>query len=190
MTEEPLLSVRNLSLGVRRKGGPTTVIVDDISFDVAEGQRFGIVGESGSGKSMTLRAIANLLPAGVKVLSGAIQYRGQDLQSMPAKSRRRLAGPEIAMIFQEPMSALNPVMHVGEQIAESPRRNLGLSKSAAMDLAIDMMRKTGIPDPARRAAVYQALCDWAWLEQIRESGIDAVRHPRAVQRDAVGQHAP
>ncbi len=62
MSETPLLSVRNLSLGVRRKGRPTTVIVDDISFDVAEGERFGIVGESGSGKSLTLRAIANLLP--------------------------------------------------------------------------------------------------------------------------------
>jgi ABC-type dipeptide/oligopeptide/nickel transport system ATPase component len=154
MSEAPLLSVRNLSLGVQRKGRPTTVIVDDISFDVAEGERFGIVGESGSGKSMTLRAIANLLPAGVTVLSGAIEYRGENLQTMSVKSRRRLAGPEIAMIFQEPMSALNPVMRVGEQIAESPRRHLGLSKSAAMDLAIDMMRKTGIPDPARRAQAY------------------------------------
>lgn len=154
MTEDPLLSVRNLSLGVRRKGRPATVIVDDISFDVAEGERFGIVGESGSGKSMTLRAVANLLPAGVTVLSGEIRYRGQDLRAMPAKARRRLAGRDIAMIFQEPMTALNPVMRVGEQIAESPRRNLGLSAAAAMDLAVDMMRKTGIPDPARRARAY------------------------------------
>jgi oligopeptide/dipeptide ABC transporter ATP-binding protein len=154
MTEDPLLSVRNLSLGVPRRGGSATVIVDDISFDVAEGERFGIVGESGSGKSMTLRAIANLLPAGVKVLSGTVNYRGQDLRGMPAKARRQLAGPEIAMIFQEPMTALNPVMRVGEQIAESPRRHLGLSKAAAMDLAVDMMRKTGIPDPVRRAKAY------------------------------------
>jgi oligopeptide/dipeptide ABC transporter ATP-binding protein len=154
MSEDSLLSVRNLSLGVPRRGGPTSVIVDDISFDVAEGERFGIVGESGSGKSMTLRAIANLLPAGVKVLSGTVSYRGRDLRVLPAKARRQLAGPEIAMIFQEPMTALNPVMRVGEQIAESPRRHLGLSKAAAMDLAVDMMRKTGIPDPARRAKAY------------------------------------
>ena len=154
ISEAPLLSVRNLSLGVRRKGRPTTVIVDDISFDVAEGMRFGIVGESGSGKSMTLRAIANLLPAGVEVLSGEIEYRGKDLRAMPARSRLALAGQEIAMIFQEPMTALNPVMRVGDQIAESPRRHLGLSRSAAMDLAVDMMRKTGIPDPARRARAY------------------------------------
>ncbi|MDX6418344.1 MAG: peptide/nickel transport system ATP-binding protein [Trebonia sp.] len=93
MNEAPLLSVRHLSLGVQRKGRPTTLIVDDISFDVAEGERFGIVGESGSGKSLTLRAIANLLPAGVKVLSGEIQYRGQDLRSMPTKSRRRPGRP-------------------------------------------------------------------------------------------------
>jgi oligopeptide/dipeptide ABC transporter ATP-binding protein len=154
MSEDSLLSVRNLSLGVPRRGGPTSVIVDDISFDVAESERFGIVGESGSGKSMTLRAIANLLPGGVKVLSGTVSYRGQDLRGLPAKARRQLAGPEIAMIFQEPMTALNPVMRVGEQIAESPRRHLGLSKAAAMDLAVDMMRKTGIPDPARRAKAY------------------------------------
>jgi len=112
-SETPLLSVRNLSLGVQRKGRATTVIVDDISFDVAEGERFGIVGESGSGKSLTLRAIANLLPAGVKVLSGSIAYRGQDLQAMPAKSRRRLAGPEIAMIFQEPMTGDSSIRRAG-----------------------------------------------------------------------------
>ena len=95
---EPLLSVRNLSLGVQRKGRPTTVIVDDISFDVAEGERLGIVGESGSGKSMTLRAIANLLPGGVEVLSGSIEYRGKNLQTMPAKSRLRLAGPDEGVV--------------------------------------------------------------------------------------------
>lgn len=152
--EQALLSVRDLSLGVVRTGRPSTVIVDGISFDVAPGERFGIVGESGSGKSMTLRAIANLLPGGVEVLSGTIAYRGEDLARMAPAARRALAGPEIAMIFQEPMTALNPVMRVGDQIAESPRRHLGLGKKAASELAIDMMRRTGIPDPARRARAY------------------------------------
>ncbi len=154
MSEQPLLSVRGLTLGIRHKNDSVTTIVDGVDFEVAEGERFGIVGESGSGKSLTLRAIANLLPRGVEVLSGSIDYRGRDLVRMPADGRRRLAGPEIAMIFQEPMTALNPVMKVGEQIAESPRRHLGLGKEEAHRLAVEMMRRTGIPDPARRAHAY------------------------------------
>lgn len=153
MSESPLLSVTDLALGVKRAKS-STVIVDGVSFDVQTGNRFGIVGESGSGKSMTLRAIANLLPAGVKVISGSIKYNGEELVGMNRVKRRGLMGPEIAMIFQEPMTALNPVMRVGEQIAEGPRRYLGLSRKAAMDLAISMMARTGIPDPARRALAY------------------------------------
>ncbi|MCU1506776.1 MAG: peptide/nickel transport system ATP-binding protein [Microbacteriaceae bacterium] len=150
----PLLSVSSLTIGIRRKGRPDTVIVDSLSFDIQKGERFGIVGESGSGKSLTLRAIADLLPKGVEVLSGSIRYDGAELIGMPAAQRRKLMGPEIAMIFQEPMTALNPVVRVGEQIAEGPRRYLGLSKQAAAELAIEMMAKTGIPDPARRARAY------------------------------------
>ncbi|WP_298227600.1 ABC transporter ATP-binding protein [Gryllotalpicola sp.] len=150
----PLLGVTSLSVGIRRKGRSDTVIVDDVSFEIPAGERFGIVGESGSGKSLTLRAIADLLPKGVEVLSGSIRYNGAELVGMPTVQRRRLMGPEIAMIFQEPMTALNPVIRVGTQIAEGPRRYLGLSKKAAMDLAIQMMAKTGIPDPARRARAY------------------------------------
>lgn len=153
MPETPLLSVTDLTFGVKRPNS-STVIGDSVSFDVAAGDRFGIVGESGSGKSMTLRAIANLLPSGVQVMSGSIRYNGQELVGMNRGQRRGLMGPEIAMIFQEPMTALNPVMRVGEQIAESPRRHLGLSRKAAMDLAISMMARTGIPDPARRALAY------------------------------------
>lgn len=153
MPETALLSVTDLTLGVKRSDS-STLIVDGVSFDVETGDRFGIVGESGSGKSMTLRAIANLLPAGVQVTSGSIRYNGQELVGMDRGKRRALMGPEISMIFQEPMTALNPVMRVGEQIAEGPRRHLGLSRKAAMDLAIAMMARTGIPDPARRALAY------------------------------------
>jgi oligopeptide/dipeptide ABC transporter ATP-binding protein len=151
---QPLLSVRSLTIGVRRPKSADTIIVDDLSFEIQRGERFGIVGESGSGKSLTLRAIADLLPRGVEVLSGSILYDGVELIGMAAPIRRRLMGPEIAMIFQEPMTALNPVIRVGEQIAEGPRRYLGLSKKDAMKLAIEMMAKTGIPDPARRARAY------------------------------------
>ena len=149
-----LLSVNSLTIGIRRPGQPATIIVDDLSFQIERGERFGVVGESGSGKSLTLRAIANLLPKGVEVLSGSMLYNGIDLIGMAADQRRRLMGPEIAMIFQEPMTALNPVMRVGDQIAEGPRRHLGLSKKAALQLAIEMMAKTGIPDPVRRARAY------------------------------------
>ncbi|MDQ1561949.1 MAG: peptide/nickel transport system ATP-binding protein [Actinomycetota bacterium] len=152
--ETPLLSVKSLTIGIRRPKGSDTIIVDDLSFDIQQGERFGIVGESGSGKSLTLRAIADLLPKGVKVLSGSILYNGAELVGLPTAQRRKLMGPEIAMIFQEPMTALNPVIRVGDQIAEGPRRYLGLSKKAAMELAIEMMAKTGIPDPARRARAY------------------------------------
>ncbi|WP_084697286.1 ABC transporter ATP-binding protein [Glaciibacter superstes] len=150
---QPILSITDLTLGVKR-GNSTTSIVDGVSFDVAPGDRFGLVGESGSGKSMTLRAIAGLLPGGVEVLSGHAYFRGVDLFSLSAEDRRALMGPQIAMVFQEPMTALNPVMRVGEQIAEGSRRHLGLSRKAAMGLAVDMMAKTGIPDPIRRARAY------------------------------------
>jgi oligopeptide/dipeptide ABC transporter ATP-binding protein len=150
----PLLSVQDLTVGVRTGGDRTVSIVEGVSFDVDPGQRMGIVGESGSGKSLTLRAIAGLLPRPVEVLSGRVEYNGVDLLSMPAKKRRTLMGPEIAMIFQEPMTALNPVVRVGDQIAEGPRRHLGLSAKEAGQLAISMMARTGIPDPVRRARAY------------------------------------
>lgn len=154
MPETPLLSVKNLVLGVVRRGRASTIIVDDVTFDIAAGALFGIVGESGSGKSLTLRAIAGLLPGAIEIISGSVEYKGRDFTSMRPGERRALMGPEIAMIFQDPMTALNPVVRVGEQIAEGPRRHLGLSKKDAMDLAISMMAKTGIPDPTRRAKAY------------------------------------
>ncbi|MEU2348025.1 ABC transporter ATP-binding protein [Modestobacter sp. NPDC049651] len=149
----PLLQLDRLTLGLRR-GGREVRIVEDVDLTVGAGQRVGLVGESGSGKSLTLRAIAGLLPAGVEVLGGGIEYAGEDLLRMPAKRRRALAGPDIAMVFQEPMTALNPVMRVGDQIAEGPRRHLGLSKKAAADLAVQLMTRVGIPDPERRARAH------------------------------------
>jgi oligopeptide/dipeptide ABC transporter ATP-binding protein len=155
MTDHPLLSVRDLVLGVRHgRGQDPTVIVDGVSFDISAGEKFGIVGESGSGKSMTLRAVADLLPKGVEVLSGELRYAGEDLAAMTKQRRRALMGPQLAMIFQEPMTALNPVMRVGDQIAEGPRRHLGMGRREAERYAVEMMAKTGIPDPERRLRAY------------------------------------
>ncbi len=150
----PLLRVQDLTIGTGSAGRRPMSIVQQVSFDVEAGERMGIVGESGSGKSLTLRAIAGLLPRGVAVHSGVIEYGGTDLLTVPTRRRRELMGPEIAMIFQEPMTALNPVMRVGDQIAEGPRRHLGMSKHSAADLAVQMMANTGIPDPGRRARAY------------------------------------
>ncbi len=150
----PVLCATGLRIGVRHRREEPLALVRDTSFQVAMGERFGIVGESGSGKSMTLRAIAGLLPKGVEVLSGSIEYGGTDLLTMKSSRRRALMGPDIAMIFQEPMTALNPVMRVGEQIAEGPRKHRGLSHREALELAVDMMRRTGIPDAARRAKAF------------------------------------
>lgn len=151
---KPVLSVQHMSLGIRRSEGNWDPLVRDVSFDVGAGVRYGLVGESGSGKSMTLKAIAGLLPRGVEVMEGQAWFGDEDLLAMSVGRRRQIMGPKLSMIFQEPMTALNPTMRVGAQIAEGPRRHLGLSKKAAMDLAVQMIARTGIPDPVRRARAY------------------------------------
>lgn len=150
----PVLSVQNVSIGIPRSDGHWDPLVRDVSFEVGPGVRYGLVGESGSGKSMTLKAIAGLLPRGVQVMEGQAWFGEEDLLTMGPQRRRQIMGPKLSMIFQEPMTALNPTMRVGAQIAEGPRRHLGLSKAAAMELAVQMIARTGIPDPARRARAY------------------------------------
>jgi oligopeptide/dipeptide ABC transporter ATP-binding protein len=147
-----LLSVEDLVITTR--GARPTTIVDGVSFTVPAGGSLGIVGESGSGKSMTLRAIDGVLPASVQVASGTIRFRGRDLLTLAPRDHAALLGPEIAMIFQEPMTALNPTKPVGVQISEAPRRHLGMGRRQAHDLAVDLMRRTGIPDPERRVSAY------------------------------------
>ncbi|HEX3237601.1 MAG TPA: ABC transporter ATP-binding protein, partial [Gaiellaceae bacterium] len=132
----------------------TVRAVEGASFAVAPGQAFGLVGESGCGKSMTLRAIMGLLPRPGHIVGGQVLFDGEDLVTASAGRLREVRGGSIAMIFQEPMTALNPVMRVGDQIAEAPQVHLGLSRSAARHRALDLMRRVGIPDPTRRARAY------------------------------------
>lgn len=153
VADKVLLQVDGLTVGVRHGSAPT-ILVNGVTFDVRSGEKYGLVGESGSGKSMTLRSIAGLLPAGVEVLDGVVEFEGENLLAMDAAERRSLMGPKIAMVFQEPMTALNPTMRVGRQIAEGPRRHLGLSHRQAAELAVEMLARTGVPDPARRARSY------------------------------------
>jgi peptide/nickel transport system ATP-binding protein len=128
--------------------------VDGASFALAEGEVLGLVGESGSGKSMTLRAILGLLPTPGRIVSGQIFYKGVDLVQASRGDIRRLRGREIAMIFQEPMSALNPVSRVGDQIAEGPITRLGYGRRKAWLRAVELMQIVGIPDAEQRARAY------------------------------------
>jgi oligopeptide/dipeptide ABC transporter ATP-binding protein len=149
----PLLEVRDLQVQIGTAHGVVRA-VDGVSFALAEGQTMGLVGESGSGKTMTLRSILRLLPSGARVTGGQVLYQGEDLTHMPERQLGGIRGRRISMVFQEPMSALNPVMRVGDQIAEGPVAHLGYSKARARRYAIELLERVGIPDAARRARSY------------------------------------
>jgi oligopeptide/dipeptide ABC transporter ATP-binding protein len=149
----PLLDVRDLRVEFSLARGVVKA-VDGASFNVAPGDALGLVGESGSGKTMALRALVGLLPRTATITGGEALFDGEDLLAMDEDRLRETRGSSIAMVFQEPMTALNPVMKVGDQIAEGPLVRLGLSKRAARDRALELLRLVGIPDPTRRANAY------------------------------------
>jgi len=153
MNAAPLLDVRDLRVELPLSRG-TVHAVEGVSLTVGPGEAFGLVGESGCGKSMTLRAIMGLLPRPGQIVNGQVLFEGEDLVTASPSRLRQIRGGSIAMIFQEPMTALNPVMRVGDQIAEGPQVHLGLSRTAARERALDLMRRVGIPDPVRRASAY------------------------------------
>ena len=149
---QPLLSVRELRAGFETADGIVRA-VDGISFDVLPGQLFAVVGESGSGKSVTALAILGLLPS-VRVERGVAMWQGRDLLTMGARELRRVRGREIAMIFQDPLTALNPVQTVGRQVGEMARIHEGLSRRAAFERAVEVLDLVGIPEPRKRAAMH------------------------------------
>ncbi len=143
---EPILSLRDLRVEIPTPRGVVKA-VDGVSFDVPRGGALGLVGESGCGKTMTLRAILGLLPGRAAIAGGEVVFDGTALSP---RSLGRLRGESIGMVFQEPMTALNPVMRVGDQIAEGPRVRLGQSAGTARARALELLRLVGIPDPERR----------------------------------------
>jgi oligopeptide/dipeptide ABC transporter ATP-binding protein len=148
-----VLELRDLNVRIATRRGIVRA-VDGVSLEVPRGEAVGLVGESGSGKSMTLRAILGVLPAEARVTSGQILLDGRDLVPLGNAELNHIRGPKMSMIFQEPMSALNPVMRVGRQIAEGPEVHLGYSRSRAAERALELMSRVGIPDPERRLHAY------------------------------------
>jgi oligopeptide transport system ATP-binding protein len=149
---EVLLSVDDLHAGFDTDDGRVHA-VDGVSFDVHRGEVFAIVGESGSGKSVTAMTILGLIPT-VDVTSGQILWKGQDLLGASEEEMRKVRGGEIAMIFQDPLTALNPVHTVGRQIGEMARIHEDLDKKQAMERAIEMLDLVGIPEARKRAKMY------------------------------------
>ena len=150
---DPLLSIKNLTVVFKTRLGEVPVI-DDVSFSIAPGEILGIVGESGCGKTMTSLAVMRLMPEQGKVTSGSIRLSGEDLVVASEARMRGLRGNEISMVFQEPMTSLNPVFSVGEQIAEVLKAHQGLSKSEAREHAVELLESVKIPLPSRRANDY------------------------------------
>ncbi len=152
MTADPLLSLRDLTVRFRLPKG-TSVAVDGVSLDLSPGETLGIVGESGSGKSQILYALMGLL-ASNGTLGGQALFQGQDLLALPPKALDRIRGSQISMIFQDPMTSLNPYIRVGDQLAEGLIVHAGLSKSQARAEAVRMLDRVRIPDAANRARRY------------------------------------
>jgi oligopeptide/dipeptide ABC transporter ATP-binding protein len=150
---EPLLRVSDLRVEFSLSRG-TLRAVDGASFEVGRGEALGLVGESGSGKTVALRALVGLLPRSARVAAGTVEFEGVDVLALNDDRRRDLRGRSIAMVFQEPMTALNPVMRVGDQIAEAPSIRLGMGRRQARDHALELMRLVGIPDAKRRSDAY------------------------------------
>jgi oligopeptide/dipeptide ABC transporter ATP-binding protein len=149
----PLLEISNLHVEIASPRGVVHA-VRGVSASLAAREFLGIVGESGCGKSTLLRAIVGLLSPRARIVSGEIRLRGKSLSGLRRSDLQRVRGRSIAMIFQEPLTALNPVMKVGDQIAEAPQWQLGYSRRQARLRALELMRRVGIPDPERRYHAY------------------------------------
>ncbi len=154
MTEQnAVLEIKNLAVEFSTPTGPLRA-VEQLDLSIKEGETLALVGESGSGKSVTCLSIMGLLPDAGKIVQGSIRFKGKELQDLDSKERRRLRGSSMSMIFQEPMTSLNPVFKIGSQLAESVRTHSGLSKKGAMKRAAELLDLVQIPEAKRRLKNY------------------------------------
>jgi peptide/nickel transport system ATP-binding protein len=151
MTQERLLSVRDLSLEVAQRG---VEVVKKVSFDIEPGEIFGIVGESGSGKSLATRAIISLLPPAIKVTGGQVTFKGRDVLTMSEAGLRELRGAEIGLVFQEPMTSLNPSMTIGRQLEEGLTLHTNMQPATRRERILAMLQRVGIRDPEGALSAY------------------------------------
>ncbi|MEE3002324.1 MAG: ABC transporter ATP-binding protein [Planctomycetota bacterium] len=149
-----LLQVSGLSIEAVNAAGALRRVVEGISFSIESGRILALVGESGSGKSLTALSLLGLLPSGVRVAEGSIKLRGRELLGMSHHQWRTIRGCDVGMIFQEPMTALNPVFSIGEQVAEVLRHHGRLDRRNARREAVDLLERVAIPEPGRCARSY------------------------------------
>ena len=155
-----LLTVEHLGVGISHAGGGVA-LVEDVSFTVRAGESYGIVGESGCGKSTTIRAIIRLLAGRARITEGVIRFEGEDLASADEARLRPLRGAGIGMIFQDPLTALNPVMTVGRQIAEGLRYHVSIPPSGRRERMLEVMRLVGLPTPRASRPLSRMSCQAA-----------------------------
>jgi peptide/nickel transport system ATP-binding protein len=150
---QPVLSVRNLRVEFPTRRG-TLVAVDDVSFDIGPGEVLGVVGESGAGKSLTASAVIGLLEPPGRIGGGEIRLKGERIDDLPPEALRRIRGKRIGMIFQDPLTSLNPLYRVGDQLVETIVTHTGLGAAAARDKAVSLLAEVGIPAPRARLDAY------------------------------------
>nr|HRC86395.1 ABC transporter ATP-binding protein [Thermoanaerobaculia bacterium] len=153
MSQAPLLAVQGLSVSFPAAAGRIPIL-RDVSFAIERGECLGLVGESGSGKSMTALAVLGLVPPPGRIEAGHVRLDGEDLLGRPDRELREVRGGRVALVFQEPAAALNPVLTIGYQVAEAARLHRGMSRREARDEAVRLLRLVAMPDPESRLKSY------------------------------------
>jgi oligopeptide/dipeptide ABC transporter ATP-binding protein len=159
-----LLSIRDLRVGLRRRG-ETSEIVRGVSLDVAPGEKLGIVGESGSGKTLTILSVLQLLPAPLEILGGSVSFDGEDLRAVSSRRLREIRGGEVAMVYQDPTSSLNPLLRVGTQIVETLRAH-GAERDAAEARTREVIGHVGLSDAERVANAFPHELSGGMLQRV------------------------